>query len=170
MYKELVTELRTIGMEIEKYNKNNPRGEQLDDQIVDVIRMMDRMAWKCRKKGLTQMWEEVQESELGFGFPRFDVWKQIMALVVVGAPSELVQEFAVSRYFSMNLHAHDALAVMIYIEFTKHLQMGVDPHLIEELILVLVPQHIEKKYREMAEQEKKSEWYKTMVHDEEDME
>lgn len=41
MYKELAAELRTISAEIEEYNINNPRGEQLDSQIVDVIRMVD---------------------------------------------------------------------------------------------------------------------------------
>lgn len=167
MYKELAVELRTISAEIEEYNKNNPRGEQLDAQIVDVIRMVDRMAWICRKEGLLRLEEELYKP--GGKFPCEDVWKQIITLVVDGADPELIHELAVSRYYALNLHAHDALAVMIYMESARNLQKGVNPRVIEELVLALVPSHIEKEYRELAEREKKESWYRTEVHEQVDM-
>lgn len=153
MYNELCPELRNISIEIEEYRNNNPRGEQLDAQIVDVMRMMDRMAWICRKEGLLRLEEELYKP--GGKIPCEDVWKQLVTLVVDGADPELIHELAVSRYYALNLHAHDALAVMIYMESARNLQKGVNPRVIEELILALVPSHIEKKYREFAECEKK---------------
>ncbi|MCQ2535441.1 MAG: hypothetical protein MJ110_00570 [Lachnospiraceae bacterium] len=163
MYKELVAELRNITSEIEEYNENDPRSSILDARIVDVMRMADRMAWLCKKEGLLRLREEI--NTYINTFPCIDVLKQMITLVADGMDPELVREFAVARYYALNLHAHDALAVMIYIEFTRNLQKGVDPYVIEELILAIVPWHIEKEYREMAKHEKETDWYKAEVHE-----
>lgn len=163
MYKELNAELRTISVEIEDYRKENPRGEQLDAQMVDIIRMMNRMSWVARREGLLCLEEECLKP--GGHWPCFDLWKKLVLLVVDGTDPEFVKEFAISRYYAMNIHDYDALAVMIYIEFARNIQNGVNPRVIEELMLALVPECIEKEYREMAKYEKNEDWYKRLVHE-----
>lgn len=160
MYRELCSELRTISIEIEEYRNNNPKGEQKDAQIVDILRMMNRMAAICRREGLLQL--EAEATTVEDMFPCVSVWKQLVLLVVDGTDPQLIQEYAVSKYYALNLHDYDALAVMIYIEFTRNLQQGVNPRIIEELLLALVPTCIEKMYRDLAKIEKNDKWAQTI--------
>lgn len=167
MDKELCKELRKITIEIEEYRKTNPDSEQMDAQIIDVIKKVIRIARICRREGLLALEEASYEIEGELLCS--DLLRQIAVMVVDGNEPEIVQEFAVARYYALNLHAYEALAAMIYIEFAGDLQANKNPFVTEKMVIALVPDHIEKAYRNSVEQEETEYWYGEDVRDEVDM-
>ena len=79
-----------------------------------------------------------------------DYLKQIIALIVDGRDPEIVLEIAANGYWNQNPQGIHAMVCYFYMRSMLLVQMGEDPHLIEELFVSLVPDRWREGFLEQA--------------------
>lgn len=147
MYNELLEEIKIANHKINAEFGTESYDESIS-QLIEVIDFMNGVVETARKEGLLSL-EDLAYSDIKL--PYFDVCKKLIGIVVDGTKPELVKEWALNKFFALDLNnssAADALTVLIYIECLRNILMGESIFIIEPLMLSMCPAEVEVRRNE----------------------
>lgn len=135
-------ELRNVIKEIEEFDKVN-RDECVEEKRNQVIKALKNVLLICllaRKEGLLALEEYASEKLLQKGME--EVLFRVILLVVDGTDPEYVEDIMAMKYYSGGYTDYDALTYFIYLKGMLSVQKGMNPRIIEEQLLAMLPRSL----------------------------
>ncbi|MGN1168284.1 MAG: FliG C-terminal domain-containing protein [Lachnospiraceae bacterium] len=121
--------------------------------LVDSIEKICELSNIGRKEGLLSLEEaagNIDDIENGHYL------ESMIMLIVDGTDPDIVEELSTARYFSANLTGYKALQYLVMMFGSLAIQAGENPRIIEEKMLVLIPEDVSEMYRKKREASKES--------------
>ena len=143
-------ELRKCSNEIRKIT--DATAKKLGNvQLSDTLNRMCEFAVLARKEGLLSLEIAANNlSELKNG--KYLEWMTL--LITDGTNPDLVEELCLTRYFAAGLEEYDALQYLMMMCGALGIQAGENSRIIEEKLIILVPEDVEKLYRKKQEEKR----------------
>ena len=148
-------ELRNCVREIRAIEKNeSPDGlyhlTEKGLMLIDTIRRIMELSSVSRKYGLLELEETAYKLEEK---PGWKYLKQLINLVVDGTDPELVEEMAELRYYTASLSDYAALQYLIMVKGILEIQQGMNPRVIQEILLCMLPEEMADSFLAMEREE-----------------
>lgn len=164
---QFYSELRNSIREISEFNETNCEElvEKKNNQVVNALKVIMLICEKARKEGLLALDEYARRMFAKNGMDE-DLFKALL-LVMDGTDPSYLEDIMMMRYYTGNYAGYDALTYFIYMKGMLYVQKGMNPIIIEESLVSMLPRDMEK--RLVIKDEKKHRWSKILsVEDEEE--
>jgi len=142
------TELRNKAEEI---NAMDASAKETGDRELQLsVKRIIELSNIARNEGLLALEEAAYENITA---PYSSYLSTLILYIVDGTDPELVEDVALTKYFSNALKGYEGLIYLIYLNGSLAIQQGENPRLIEEKLLAMLPCHVEEQYRKQREEE-----------------
>jgi hypothetical protein len=123
--------------------------------LVDAVDKIINLASMARKEGLLALEELVdaidEDSE-------FKYLKQMILMVVDGDEPELVEQTGMMVYYADDLRGYEALQYYALLFGMLSIQQGMNPRIIEQSLLSMMPKSVKKAYEKDREERQNARW------------
>ena len=135
---------------IEEIRKSESARSQKDltegcDLLIGTVDRMCELSLLARKGGLIALEEVTQKLD---DFPGGKHLKQMLLGVVDGIDPDLLEEMMFMRYCTASLCDYEALQYLIVMYGTLSIQSGMNPRVLEEALICLLPEEVAEEYEE----------------------
>lgn len=126
--------------------------EEKGQMLISTIEKMVYLSKIARREGLLALESAASEPD---ALPNYKFLSAMILFIVDGTEPDFIEEVSLARYCSAGLEAYDALQYLVFLVGSLALQNGENPRMIEEKLLVLIPEDISEEYREKQKEKEK---------------
>ena len=128
---------------------NEAQKEEGYSLLIATVKKMLELCYIARKEGLLALEIDIDNLEK---LHNGKFLKFMILLITDGTDPKLIEEISVARFYSADLQGIEALQYLVMLFGCLAIQAGENPRIIEEKLLVLIPEEASELYRKQREE------------------